>query len=206
MVSLLDFDGEFWKLKLDPPRVKMVSGKAPLLYFGGMSPDAREAAAQGCDVFLMWPDKTEAVKALIADMRTRAEKHGRTLRYGYRAHVVVRETESEARAAANRLLSKLDAEQGAAIRAKSLDTSSIGVAMQAALREGAADDGYAEANLWTGGGSCTFRLRRSNRGRSGPGTRQSSRHIAKWGLKRSFFQDIPMRPRPTYLPVMFCPG
>ena len=148
----LDFNGEFWKLKLDPPRIKMVSGKAPLLYFGGMSPDAREAAAQGCDVFLMWPDKTEAVKALIADMRTRAEKHGRTLRYGYRAHVVVRETESEARAAADRLLSKLDAEQGAAIRAKSLDTASIGVAMQAALREAAADDGYAEANLWTGVG------------------------------------------------------
>ncbi len=148
----LDFDGEFWKLKLDPPRIGTVSGKCPPFYFGGMSPDAREAAAQGCDVFLMWPDKTEAVQALIADMRTRAKNHGRTLRFGYRAHVIVRNTESEARAAADRLLSKLDAAQGAAIRAKSLDTSSTGVAAQAALREGAADDGYAEANLWTGVG------------------------------------------------------
>jgi alkanesulfonate monooxygenase len=100
----------------------------------------------------MWPDKAEAVKALIADMKERAAKHGRTLRFGYRAHVIVRDTEAEARTAADRLLSKLDAEQGAAIRAKSLDTSSAGVAAQAALRESASDDGYAEANLWTGVG------------------------------------------------------
>ncbi|MEW5686087.1 MAG: LLM class flavin-dependent oxidoreductase [Pseudomonadota bacterium] len=148
----LDHDGEFWKLKLDPPRITTVSGKAPLLYFGGLSEDAREAAAKGCDVFLMWPDRKEVVAEIIADMTARAAKHGRTLKFGYRAHVVVRDTEAEARAAADRLLSKLDAEQGAAIRAKSLDSASVGVAAQAALRESAADDGYAEPNLWTGVG------------------------------------------------------
>ncbi|WBO22818.1 LLM class flavin-dependent oxidoreductase [Sphingomonas abietis] len=146
----LDHDGEFWTLKIDPPRIGTVSGKAPPLYFGGLSEDAREAAAQGCDVYLMWPDRIEAVQAIIADMRGRAAKHGRTLRFGYRAHVVVRDTEAEARTAADRLLSKLDASEGAAIRAKSLDSQSVGVAAQAALREGAADDGYAEAHLWTG--------------------------------------------------------
>lgn len=148
----LDHDGEFWKLKLDPPRVGTVSGKAPLLYFGGLSEDAREAAAAGCDVFLMWPDKQEAVQAIIDDMRVRAERHGRTLRFGYRAHVVVRDTEAEARAAAERLLSKLNAARGAEIRGKSLDSTSTGVAAQAALREGASDDGYAEPHLWTGVG------------------------------------------------------
>ena len=71
-------------------------------------------------------------------------------RKSYGAHVVVRDTEAEARTAADRLLSKLDADQGAAIRARSLDSTSAGVAAQAALRESAADDGYAEANLWTG--------------------------------------------------------
>jgi alkanesulfonate monooxygenase len=148
----LDHEGEFWRLKLDPPRVGTVSGKAPLLYFGGLSEDAREAAAKGCDVFLMWPDRKENVAAIIADMRERAAKHGRSLRFGYRAHVIVRDTEAEARTYADRLLSKLDAAQGAAIRAKSLDSTSTGVAAQAALRETAADDGYAEANLWTGVG------------------------------------------------------
>ncbi|HEY3950054.1 LLM class flavin-dependent oxidoreductase [Phenylobacterium sp.] len=148
----LDHDGEFWKLKLNPPRVGTVSGKAPLLYFGGLSEDAREAAAKGCDVFLMWPDKKEAVAAIIADMTARAAKYRRTLKFGYRAHMIVRDSEAEARVAAERLLSKLDAEVGAAIRAKSLDSTSVGVAAQAALRESAADDGYAEPGLWTGVG------------------------------------------------------
>lgn len=146
----LDHQGEFWTLKLDPPRIRTVSGKAPLLYFGGLSEDAREAAAKGCDVYLMWPDKREAVQAIIADMTARAAKYGRTLKFGYRAHMIVRESEAEARVAADRLLSRLDAEVGAAIRAKSLDSTSVGVQAQAALREGASDDGYAEANLWTG--------------------------------------------------------
>lgn len=148
----LDHDGEFWKLKLDPPRVTTVSGKAPLLYFGGLSEDAREAAAKGCDVFLMWPDKRETIAAIIADMKARAARHGRTLKFGYRAHMIVRDSEAEARAAAERLLSKLDADAGAAIRAKSLDSTSVGVQAQAALREAASDDGYAETGLWTGVG------------------------------------------------------
>ena len=146
----LDHQGEFWQLKLDPPRVGTVSGKAPLLYFGGLSEDAREAAAKGCDVYLMWPDKKETVAAIIADMTARAARHGRSLRFGYRAHVVVRDSEAEARAAADRLLSKLDAAEGAEIRAKSLDASSVGVRAQAELRESASEDGYAEEHLWTG--------------------------------------------------------
>ncbi len=146
----LDHQGEFWKLKLDPPRVTTVSGKCPPLYFGGLSPAARDAAAKGCDVFLMWPDTMPNVRAIIADMKARAASYGRTLKYGYRVHIVVRETEAEARAAANRLLSKLDAATGAEIRSKSLDSQSAGVAAQAALRENASNDGYAEDNLWTG--------------------------------------------------------
>ena len=146
----LDHDGEFWRLKIDPPRVRTVSGKAPPFYFGGLSPHAREAAAKGCDVFLMWPDKQDTVAQIIADMKARAAAHGRTLRFGYRAHVIVRDTEDEARAYAERLLSKLDADEGAAIRARSLDSASAGVAAQSRLREQAANDGYVEDNLWTG--------------------------------------------------------
>ena len=145
----LDHDGEFWKLKVDPPRVTTVSGTCPALYFGGLSEAARDAAATNADVYLMWPDTMDAVRAIVADLRSRAARHGRTLRFGYRVHVVVRETEAEARAAADRLLSKLDDAEGRAIRERSLDSQSAGVRRQAELREGS-DDGYAEANLWTG--------------------------------------------------------
>ena len=148
----LSIDGEHYKIDLDPPRMKTVSGKCPPLYFGGLSPAAKDAAAEGCDVYLMWPETVQGAKDLVEDMTARAAKFGRTLKYGFRAHVIVRETESEARAAADRLLSKLDAAQGEAIRNKSLDTQSTGVAAQAALRENASDDGYAEDNLWTGVG------------------------------------------------------
>ncbi|WP_428970434.1 LLM class flavin-dependent oxidoreductase [Sphingomonas sp. Xoc002] len=145
----LDHDGDFWKLKLDPPRVTTVSGRCPPFYFGGLSEAAREAAAEGADVYLMWPDTMEGVRAIVADLRARAARRGRSLRFGYRVHVVVRETEAEARAAADRLLSKLDDATGAAIRSRSLDSQSAGVRRQAELREGS-DDGYVEANLWTG--------------------------------------------------------
>ena len=146
----VDHAGEHYRLKIDPPRITTVTGRCPPFYFGGLSPDAREAAARGADVYLMWPDTEPAVASIIADMRARAATHGRALKFGYRAHVVVRETEAEARAAADRLLSRLDDAEGAAIRARSLDSASLGVARQAELREAAAGDGYVEDNLWTG--------------------------------------------------------
>lgn len=146
----VDFDGDFYKLKLEPPRIRTVSGRPPAFYFGGLSDDAREAAAEAADVYLMWPDRLEVVRDTIADLSARAARHGRALKFGYRVHVVVRETEDEARAAADRLLSRLDAEAGASIRARSLDSASYGVRRQAELRDAAKTDGFVEANLWTG--------------------------------------------------------
>ncbi|MBC7505631.1 MAG: LLM class flavin-dependent oxidoreductase, partial [Sandarakinorhabdus sp.] len=145
-----DHHGEHYKLKLDPPGIAPVTGKCPPLYFGGLSPDARDAAAQAADVYLMWPDTMPAVQAIVDDMIARAARYGRALKFGYRVHVVVRETEAEARRYADQLLSKLDAATGDAIRAKSLDSQSVGVLRQAELREAAGNEGYVEENLWTG--------------------------------------------------------
>ena len=142
--------GEFWQLEVEAPRLCRERRRCPPFYFGGLSEPAREAAAQGADVYLMWPDTLPAVRATIADLTARASRYGRTLRFGYRIHVVVRETETEAREAAARLLSRLDATSGATIRDRSLDSRSTGVAAQTALREGADAEGYAEEFLWTG--------------------------------------------------------
>jgi alkanesulfonate monooxygenase len=147
----LNHQGEHYQFDLAPPRISTVSGKCPPLYFGGLSPAAREAAAEACDVYLMWPETVQGAKDLVDDMTARAAKFGRTLKFGFRSHVIVRETEAEARAAADRLLSKLDADTGAAIRNKSLDAQTAGVARQAELRAQAeSNDGYIEENLWTG--------------------------------------------------------
>lgn len=146
----LSHQGEFYQLELDPARITTISGKCPPFYFGGLSHEARECAAEGCDVYLMWPDTMDKVRENIADLTERAARHGRKLKFGYRAHVIVRETEDEARAYADRLLSKLDDEAGQAIREKSLDAKNYGVQRQAELRGAAGGDGFVEDNLWTG--------------------------------------------------------
>jgi alkanesulfonate monooxygenase len=146
----LDHQGEFYQLQLDPARISTISGKCPAFYFGGLSEDARQCAAEGCDVYLMWPDTMPNVRALIADMTMRAARFGRRLKFGYRAHVIVRETEAEARAYADRLVSKLDDAIGKAIREKSLDAQNQGVLRQAELRGAADGEGFVEEHLWTG--------------------------------------------------------
>ncbi|HSY79425.1 MAG TPA: LLM class flavin-dependent oxidoreductase [Verrucomicrobiae bacterium] len=146
----LALDGEFYKIDLAPPNVATVSRRCPPMYFGGLSDEARDAAAQEADVYLMWPDTIGNVKMIIDDLTARAGRRGRKLRFGYRVHVVVRETEAAARAAADRLLSRLDAGAGEQIRQRSLDHQSTGVRRQAELRENSGGDGYIEDNLWTG--------------------------------------------------------
>ena len=146
----VDHRGEFFRVELEPPRVGTISGHCPSFYFGGMSGPALECAAAGADVYLLWPDSMAAVAERLDDMRTRAARHGRTLRFGYRVHVIVRETESEARAAARRLVSRLDPDEGEAIRRRSLDHASVGVRRQAEIRDAADTEGYLEAHLWTG--------------------------------------------------------
>jgi alkanesulfonate monooxygenase len=142
--------GECYALELAPPKVRTASGRAPLLYFGGLSEPARRVAAEEADVYLMWPEPLPAVQALVADMRARAAQAGRSLAFGYRVHVIVRETEAEARAAARALVSRLDADTGVAIRNRSLDAASEGVRRQAAMRDAADGEGYVEEQLWTG--------------------------------------------------------
>ncbi len=149
----VDFHGEFVDLQLDPPRIATTDQACPPFYFGGFSPAAKDVAAAEADVFLTWPDTVASVADTVTEMAALArERYDRELLYGLRAHVIVRETEAEARAAAERLVSKLDASAGETIRNKSLDTASAGVARQNELRDAASDDGFVEENLWTGVG------------------------------------------------------
>jgi len=88
----------------------------------------------------------------MQDVAAVATKHKRKLDYGLRVHMVVRDTEAEAREYAEYLVSELDDEQGTAIRNRALDATSMGVALQAEQRKAASDEGYSEPHLWTGVG------------------------------------------------------
>ena len=146
----LDIDGEHLQLHVDAPRICRDSPSTPQFYFGGLSDEARDVAAAGADVYLMWPDTEDVIAETITDLQRRASTYGRTLKFGYRVHVVVRETEDEARSAAAHLISAVDAATGDAIRSRSLDSTSVGVRRQAELRESAGNDGFVEPHLWTG--------------------------------------------------------
>ncbi len=146
----VEFNGDFVNLQIDPPRARPVSASCPPFYFGGLSEPAKDCAAAAADVYLMWPDTPQEVRLVVDDMRSRASKVGRNLRFGWRSHVIVGETEDAARAEARRLVSRLDTDTGAKIRTHSLDVASAGVSRQNALREDADDEGYVSRHLWTG--------------------------------------------------------
>lgn len=150
----INFKGEiydFQNLTTDPVRPYQQNG-GPLMYFGGYSPDALSLCGEHCDVYLMWPEKKEELAERMKAVHAQAEKYDRVLDYGLRMHVIVRDTEAEAKEYARELVSKLDDEQGRIIRERALDSSSLGVSHQAKNRELADLEGYIEPHLWTGVG------------------------------------------------------
>jgi alkanesulfonate monooxygenase len=147
----INYAGEVYDFKgltTDPVRPYQTGG--PLLYFGGYSPAALELCGQHCDVYLMWPEPKAQIAERMKAVNQVAEKYGRTLDYGLRVHVIVRDTEAEAREYADHLVSKLDDELGTLIRERALDSGSLGVSHQARARELADQYGYVEPHLWTG--------------------------------------------------------
>ena len=161
----INYQGEVYQFEnvpTDPARPYQQNG-GPLLYFGGYSPDAVELCAQHCDVYLMWPETREDLAARMKTVNERAEQYDRTLDYGLRVHMIVRDTEAEAREYAEMLVSQLDDDTGIQIRERALDSTSLGVARQARNRELADMEGFIERHLWTGG-TGPFRLwRRAGR-------------------------------------------
>ena len=147
----IEFKGKYYQLNLptDPVKPYQQNG-GPLLYFGGYSPDGVDLCAEHCDVYLMWPETEKKLQELMNNMINKASEYERTVQFGLRVHVIVRETEQEARDYANKLLSKLDLDLGKDIRNRAQDSASLGVARQALLREEADNQHYVEPHLWTG--------------------------------------------------------
>jgi alkanesulfonate monooxygenase len=148
----IDFKGEFYNLQLsttDPVKPYQQNG-GPLLYFGGYSPPGVELCAQHCDVYLMWPEPEYRLQELMQNMSNQAASYNRTVDFGLRVHVIVRETESEARAAAQQLMQYVDDERGEEIRLRAQDGKSYGVSRQAEVRAQSDNEGFVEEYLWTG--------------------------------------------------------
>jgi alkanesulfonate monooxygenase len=61
-------------------------------------------AGKHIDVYLSWGEPPEQVAEKIAEVRKIASGYGRTVRFGFRLHLIVRETEKEAWMAADDLI------------------------------------------------------------------------------------------------------
>ena len=147
----LEWHGRFYNFHLptcEPAKPYQQNG-GPLLYFGGISPLAQDLCAKHCDVFLMWPETEDQLLATMRGMSKKAAQYERTIDFGLRIHIIVRESEREARNAADDLISKLDLAKGQEIRNRSQDSKSAGVLRQDELR---AKSGtlYLEPHLWSG--------------------------------------------------------
>mgnify|MGYP000898956255 CR=1 FL=1 len=153
-----DFEGKHLRVQgarlLYPP----VSQPYPQLFFGGSSEAAHELAAEHVDTYLIWGEPPAAVAEKVADVKRRAAAKGRTLSFGIRLHVIVRETEDEAWRAAQELVSQLDPATVAAAQRRLGQMDSVGQRRMAELNQGRFNpDNVREGlevspNLWAGVG------------------------------------------------------
>jgi len=148
----VDFDGKHFQIEGAKNYFPPVSQPYPPLYFGGSSPAAHELAAKHVDAYLTWGEPPAAVAEKIADVRARAAKHGRTVRFGVRLQVIVRETNAEAWAEAERLISKLTDEDIQAAQANFAKMDSVGQKRITELHGGDRNKLEISPNLWAGVG------------------------------------------------------
>lgn len=148
----VDYQGKHLRTQgaklLFPP----VQAPYPPLYFGGSSAIAKDIAARHVDLYLTWGETPAQVAEKIAEVRQRAAHYGRTIRFGIRLHVIVRETTAQAWDAANDLIRYLDDETIAAAQAALAKADSEGQQRMMALHGGKRDQLEISPNLWAGVG------------------------------------------------------
>jgi alkanesulfonate monooxygenase len=150
---VVDFSGRYLTTEGARLGFDSVQRPYPPLWFGGSSDAGIDVAAEHADVYLTWAEPPAAIAEKLAAARAKAEALGRTLRFGLRVHLIVRETETEAWAAADRLISKLSDDTIARTQQRMLaDLDSEGQRRQMALHGGRRDKLEVSPNLWAGVG------------------------------------------------------
>ncbi|OAH53257.1 MULTISPECIES: FMNH2-dependent alkanesulfonate monooxygenase [Bacillaceae] len=124
----------------------------PPLYFGGSSDIGHEIAADHVDVYLTWGEPPAQVKEKIEKVRALAAERGRTVKFGIRLHVIVRETEQEAWDAANDLIKYVDDDLIAASHKALSRYDSVGQKRMSELHNGSKENLEISPNLWAGVG------------------------------------------------------
>jgi len=148
----VDFVGKHLNVQNAKALYPPIQKPYPPLYFGGSSEAAHDLAGEQIDVYLTWGEPPAAVAAKIADVRERAARHGRTVKFGIRLHVIVRPTAAEAWSAADALIAHIDDATIAAAQQSFARFDSEGQRRMASLHGGRRDNLVVAPNLWAGVG------------------------------------------------------
>jgi len=151
-----DYSGDHFSVRgaklLFPP----IQRPHPPVYFGGSSTAAHDLAAEQVETYLTWGEPPAEVAKKVADVRARAQRNGREVKFGIRLHVIVRETEEAAWQAADDLISRLDDDTVLRAQTAFARMDSEGQKRMAALhgngRKRTRADLEISPNLWAGVG------------------------------------------------------
>ena len=150
----VDFEGKHLKVKGAKQLFPSVQRPHPPIYFGGSSDAAHELAAEKVELYLTWGEPPAEVEKKFDDIRKRTAKHGRKVKLGVRLHVIPRETNDEAWAAADDLIKHLDDDTIAKAQARMASMDSEGQRRMRALQGAGRSRSQLEVspNLWAGVG------------------------------------------------------
>ncbi|ROH84483.1 alkanesulfonate monooxygenase, FMNH(2)-dependent [Pseudomethylobacillus aquaticus] len=148
----LDFEGDYLRVKGASLPTGTLQQPHPPLFIGGSSEAAIQLTAEHIDVYLTWGEPPAAVAEKIERVRAAAAAQGRTVRFGIRLHVIVRETSAQAWQAADALISQLTDDTIAAAQAAVARFDSVGQQKMTALHGGRRDKLEVSPNLWAGVG------------------------------------------------------
>lgn len=148
----VDFQGQHLRVKGARQYFATVQQPHPPLFFGGSSDRAHDTAAKQVELYLSWGEPPAEVARKFADVRRRAEKEGRRVRFGVRLHVIARATEALAWQAADELISRLDDATVASAQASLARMDSEGQRRMRALHGGKREHLVIAPNLWAGVG------------------------------------------------------
>ena len=124
----------------------------PPLFFGGSSGAGTEVAAETIDKYLTWGEPPALVADKLNAVANLARAKGRKVSFGIRLHVIVRETNEQAWAAADDLIKHVSDDTISKAQAVFSRMDSVGQRRMAELHGGRRDKLEVSPNLWAGVG------------------------------------------------------
>lgn len=148
----MDYDGDHLRVNAAKLLYPPVQKPYPPLYFGGSSDIGQKIAAKHVDVYLTWGEPPAQVKEKIERVRELAQQAGREVRFGIRLHIIVRETEDEAWADAEKLIQYVDDKTIEEAQKVFSRMDSVGQRRMSELHRGDRSNLEISPNLWAGVG------------------------------------------------------